>query len=74
MACRSLRKSKPRSVGQALLSHGLSVERPLAILSGNDIEHLQLALGAAEVGLQRADDLVVQHFLHAVIANSCSIQ
>ena len=35
-----------RSIAQALLDHGLSVERPVAILSDNDIEHLLLALGA----------------------------
>jgi hypothetical protein len=35
-----------QAVGQALLDLGLSVERPVAILSGNDLEHLTLALGA----------------------------
>ena len=41
-------------VGQALLRHGLSVERPVAILSGNDLEHLTLALAAMWVGVPHA--------------------
>ena len=40
-----------RSVAQALLERGLSVERPVAILSGNDLEHLTLALGAMWAGV-----------------------
>src|SRR5262245_31584374 len=36
--------SRVRSVAQALLDRGLSAERPLAILSGNDVNHLVLAL------------------------------
>ena len=40
-----------RSIGQALLNHGASVERPLAILSENSIEHALLALGAMLVGV-----------------------
>ena len=43
-----------RSIAQALLDHGLSPERPLAILSDNDIEHLQLALGAMLAGVPYA--------------------
>jgi feruloyl-CoA synthase len=42
---------RARRVGQALLDHGLSAERPLAILSGNDLEHLTLALGAMWAGV-----------------------
>jgi feruloyl-CoA synthase len=42
---------RARRVGQALLERGLSVERPLAILSGNDLEHLTLALGAMWAGV-----------------------
>ncbi len=38
-------------VAQALLDQGLSVQRPLAILSGNDIEHLTLALAAMWAGV-----------------------
>ncbi|WP_454870315.1 feruloyl-CoA synthase [Pseudomonas lini] len=40
-----------RAIAQSLLSYGLSAERPLAILSGNDIEHLQIALGAMYAGI-----------------------
>jgi feruloyl-CoA synthase len=40
-----------RRIGQALLNRGLSEERPLVILSGNDLEHFQLALGAMYAGI-----------------------
>ncbi|WP_426115354.1 feruloyl-CoA synthase [Pseudomonas sp. DSP3-2-2] len=40
-----------RAIAQSLLGYGLSAERPLAILSGNDIEHLQIALGAMYAGI-----------------------
>ena len=40
-----------RAVGQALLDRGLSAERPLMVLSGNDLQHLQLALGALYAGV-----------------------
>jgi feruloyl-CoA synthase len=40
-----------RSIAQALLDRGLSAERPLAILSDNDIPHLLLALGAMLAGV-----------------------
>ncbi|MDY7552597.1 feruloyl-CoA synthase [Pseudomonas veronii] len=40
-----------RAIAQALLSYGLSADKPLALLSGNDIEHLQLALGAMYAGI-----------------------
>jgi feruloyl-CoA synthase len=43
-----------RALGQALLDRGLSAERPLAILSGNDIEHALLALAAMHVGIPYA--------------------
>lgn len=43
-----------RRIGQALLDRGLSAERPLVILSGNDLEHFQLALGAAYAGIPYA--------------------
>jgi feruloyl-CoA synthase len=35
-----------RNIGQALVNRGLSPERPIAILSGNDLEHALLSLGA----------------------------
>lgn len=40
-----------QSIGQALLDSGASVEKPLAILSENSIEHALLALGAMYVGV-----------------------
>ncbi|WP_416194551.1 feruloyl-CoA synthase [Pseudomonas sp. CCI3.1] len=40
-----------RAIAQSLLAYGLGAERPLAILSGNDIEHLQMALGAMYAGI-----------------------
>src|SRR3569623_1392599 len=38
-------------IGAALLRRGLSVERPIAILSGNDIEQALLGLGATLVSI-----------------------
>ncbi|HZT26352.1 MAG TPA: feruloyl-CoA synthase [Pseudolabrys sp.] len=43
-----------RRIGAALLRRGLSAERPVAILSGNGIEHALLALGAMYVGIPYA--------------------
>src|SRR4051812_42684660 len=40
-----------RRIGQALLDRGLSAERPVAILSGNDRDHLLLSLAAQHVGI-----------------------
>jgi len=43
-----------RGIGQALLDRGLSAERPLVILSENDLEHAMLALAAMHVGIPYA--------------------
>ena len=43
-----------RRIGAALLARNLSAERPIAILSGNDIEHALIALGALYVGIPHA--------------------
>ncbi|WP_372526547.1 AMP-binding protein, partial [Piscinibacter sp.] len=43
-----------RSIAQALIERGLSTERPVAILSDNDLEHLQLALGCMLAGVPYA--------------------
>jgi feruloyl-CoA synthase len=43
-----------RSVAAALLQRDLSAERPVAILSGNDIEHALLGLAAMHVGIPYA--------------------
>lgn len=40
-----------RSIGQALLARGLGVDRPVAILSENSLEHAQLALACLYVGV-----------------------
>ncbi|MBN3791181.1 feruloyl-CoA synthase, partial [Burkholderia sp. Ac-20353] len=45
---------RARAIGQALLDRGLSAERPVAILSGNDLEHLQVAFGAMWAGIPYA--------------------
>jgi feruloyl-CoA synthase len=42
---------RARRIGQALVDRGLSAERPVAILSDNDLEHLSLMLGAMWVGV-----------------------
>jgi feruloyl-CoA synthase len=43
-----------RGIGQALLQRGLSAERPLLILSDNDLEHAMLALACQYVGIPYA--------------------
>jgi feruloyl-CoA synthase len=45
---------RARRVGQYLLPRDLSAERPLVVLSGNDIEHALLHLGAMYVGVPYA--------------------
>jgi feruloyl-CoA synthase len=46
--------ARTRRIAQSLLDRGLSVERPIAILSGNGIEHALLALAAMYVGVSYA--------------------
>ena len=46
--------SRVRSVAQSLLQRRLSAERPIAILSGNDIEHALLGLAATMIGVPYA--------------------
>src|ERR1051325_3678999 len=43
-----------RSIAQSLLTRRLSAERPVAILSGNDIEHALLGLAAMMIGVPYA--------------------
>lgn len=45
---------RARRVGQYLLGKNLSAERPLVVLSGNDIEHALAHLGAMYVGIPYA--------------------
>jgi feruloyl-CoA synthase len=42
---------RAQRVGQAIAARGLSAERPIAILSDNDLEHLSLAFGAMWAGV-----------------------
>lgn len=46
--------AKVRCLAQALLDCRLTADRPLAILSGNSVEHLLLALAAQHVGVPYA--------------------
>lgn len=64
-----------RNIGQALLDMGLSVERPLIILSGNSVAHGLMALGAQYAGIPSAAiapaySLVAKEFdkLHSIRA------
>ncbi len=43
--------AQARRLGEGLLERGLNAERPLMILSGNDLEHAMLALAALHVGV-----------------------
>ena len=40
-----------RRIGQAVLNRGLSVERPVVILSENEIEHALLGIGCMYAGV-----------------------
>jgi feruloyl-CoA synthase len=44
-------RERARRVGQYLLEQQLSAERPLVVLSGNDLEHALLELGALYAGV-----------------------
>jgi feruloyl-CoA synthase len=64
-----------RALAAALLTRGLNAERPVAILSGNDIEHALLGLASMHVGIPYAPisvpySLLSQDFgkLKAIIA------
>ena len=46
--------AKVRNIGATLLRRGLSAERPVVILSGNDLEHQLLGLAAMHVGIPYA--------------------
>jgi len=46
--------AKVRAISAALLQRDLSPDRPIAILSGNDIEHALLGLAAMHVGIPYA--------------------
>lgn len=67
--------AQARRIGAALLRRGLSAERPIVVLSGNDLEHALLELGALLVGVPYAPispaySLLSSDFarLHAMLA------
>ena len=43
--------ARVKSIGQGLINLGASEEHPVAILSGNSVDHALIALGAAYVGI-----------------------
>jgi feruloyl-CoA synthase len=47
-------RSRARRLAQAFLRRGLSAERPIVVLSGNDIEHALVELGALYAGVPYA--------------------
>lgn len=47
-------RERARRIAQGLLDRGLSPERPVAVLSGNDIEHGLIELGAMYAGVPYA--------------------
>ncbi|MCI0148886.1 feruloyl-CoA synthase [Paraburkholderia sediminicola] len=42
---------RARAIGQALIDRNLSADRPVVVLSGNSLDHLQFALGAMWAGI-----------------------
>ncbi len=46
--------AKARRIASAILARGLSAERPIAVLSGNDLEHALIELGALLAGVPYA--------------------
>lgn len=47
-------RDQARSVGQALINRGLSPNRPVAVLSANDLEHALIQFGALYAGVPYA--------------------
>src|SRR5579872_259055 len=47
-------REQARRIGQAFVNRGLSPERPVAVLSGNDIEHALIQFGALYAGVPYA--------------------
>ncbi len=47
-------RDRSYAVAEYLLGKGLSADRPLVILSGNSLEHIQLAFGALRAGIPYA--------------------
>src|SRR5581483_2834940 len=47
-------REKARCIGQAFVNRGLSPQRPVAVLSGNDLEHALIQFGALYAGVPYA--------------------
>lgn len=47
-------RAEARNIAQALLERPVSIERPVAVLSGNDLEHGMIELGAMYAGIPYA--------------------
>lgn len=47
-------RDQARRIGQAFVNRGLSPERPVAVLSGNDLEHALIQFGALYAGVPYA--------------------
>jgi len=47
-------REQARRIGQALVDRGLSTDRPVAVLSGNDLEHALIQFGAMYAGIPYA--------------------
>jgi feruloyl-CoA synthase len=47
-------REQARRIGQAFVNRGLSAERPVAVLSGNDLEHALIQFGALYAGVPYA--------------------
>lgn len=43
--------ARARNIAQAIINRGLSADRPVVIISGNDLEHFQLIMGALMAGV-----------------------
>ncbi|PHP69120.1 feruloyl-CoA synthase [Zhengella mangrovi] len=68
--------ARVRSIGEYMLDHGLSADRPMVILSGNSVEHALMALGAMYAGIPYAPvstaySLVSQD--HAKLKHVCNL-
>ena len=60
--------TRARSIAQGLIDRGLSQERPVAILSENDLEHAQIALGCLLAGVEPGLRVRARGFRWAVAA------
>jgi feruloyl-CoA synthase len=64
---------KVRSLGQALLDRKLSADRPIAILSDNDLEHLLLMFAGQHVGVPTASIAPAYSLVSTDFAKLCHV-